>query len=184
MAAEEPKPEQGPSRAALEPPAGHGRNAEELGFAALLVVSVVGVAIAEFSARWGFSYWVAMVPLFAAASIYTGWKHSAAGREHWRPVLLRQVLHWGALGLAVYLIFLLERTGQLNREDAGLVAMLSLALTSLLAGVHFDWRLAVLGALLGVATACTAFVEEFFWVVLVLAVLAGVVVIVWQRRRS
>lgn len=181
MTAEDPKLEQRASRAAVDRPR---RTAEELGFAALLLVSVGGVAIADFSTRWGLTYWIAMVPLFAAASIYTGWKRSAAGPEGRGPVLLRQVLHWSALGLAVYLIFLLERTGQLNREDAGLVAMLSLALTSLLAGVHFDWRLGVLGAFLGVAAALTALVEEFFWVFLILGVLAGVVVIAWDRRRS
>ena len=84
----------------------------------------------------------------------------------------------------MYLIYLLERTGRLNREDAGLVALLSLSLTTVLAGIHFDWRLAVLGILLAVATAGAALVEEFFWILLIPAVVAGAVVVIWQRRKS
>jgi hypothetical protein len=179
-------PEDLPGPAAAAPPAAPSRRlgADEIGFAALLLLSLGGVAIADFSARWGLSYWLAMVPLFAAASVYTGWERARGRGQGVGSVVLSQALHWGALALAVYLIFLLERTGRLNREDAGLVAMLSLSLTTLLAGVHFDWRLAVLGALVGVAAACSALVEEFFWMLLVPAVVAGAAVIFWQRRRA
>jgi hypothetical protein len=157
---------------------------EEIAFIALLVLSLGGVAVADFSARSGLTYWLVVIPLFALVSIHSGWLRSRARSENLGAVLLRQLLHWGALALAVYLIYLLERTGRLNREDAGLVALLSLSLATVLAGVHFDWRLAVLGVLLAIGTASAALVEEFFWILLVPAVVAGAAVILWQRRKS
>jgi hypothetical protein len=157
---------------------------EEIAFITLLALAIGGVAVADFSARSGLSYWLVVIPLFGAVSVYSGWRRARAGGENIAAVLFSQLLHWGALILAVYLIYLLERTGRLNREDAGLVALLSLSLTTVLAGIHFDWRLAVLGILLAIGTACAALVEEFFWILLIPAVVAGVVVVVWQRRKS
>ncbi len=186
MSSATPLPEDRPSAAGADstPAATHRNRAEEIGFGAVLLLTLGGLAIADFSASRGLDYWLMMVPIFAAVSVYTGWKRASGQGQAVGWVMARQLLHWGALALAFYLIFLLERTGRLNREDAGLVAMLTLALTTLLAGVHFDWRLAVLGVLVGVAAACAALVEEFFWVLLIPAVLVGVAVILWQRRTA
>jgi len=151
-------------------------------FVGLLALSMVGVAIADFSERLGLHFWLLMVPIFAGASLYTGWARARDRGASVHGILWRQVLHWSALALAVYMIFMLEETGRLNQEDAGLVAMLAVALTTLLAGVHFDWRLMLLGALLGIAAACSAFVEEFFWILLVPALLAGAFVFFWRGR--
>ena len=156
---------------------------EEIAFIALLLLAIGGMAITDYSARSGLSYWLVVIPLFGAVSVFIGWRRARAGGKNVGAVLLSQLLHWGALVLAVYLIYLLEGTGRLNRDDAGLVALLSLSLTTVLAGIHFDWRLGVLGVLLAIGTAGAALVEEFFWILLIPAVLAGVVV-VWQQRRK
>jgi hypothetical protein len=161
-----------------------GAPSERLVFAVLLALSIGGIAIADFSVRFGLHYWLVMVPIFAAASLYTGWTRARDRGESIHQILWRQTLHWLALALAVYLVFMLEQTGRLNREDAGLVALLALALTTLLAGVHFDWRLVLLGGLLGVTAACAAFVEEFFWILLIPAVVAGGIAFFWRGRRD
>ena len=157
---------------------------EEIAFVALLLLAIGGMAVADFSARSGLNYWLVVIPLFAAVSVFTGWRRARAGGGKASTVLISQLLHWAALVLAVFLVYLLERTGRLNREDAGLVALLALSLTTVLAGIHFDWRLAVLGILLAVGTASAALVEEFFWILLIPALVAGVGVVAWQRRKS
>jgi hypothetical protein len=141
------------------------------------------MAVADYSASSGLTYWLVMIPLFAAVSFLTGWSRANRTGQKVPAALLRQLLHWGALVLAVYLVYLLERTGRLNREDAGLVAMLSLALTTVLAGVHFDWRLAVLGVALALATAGAALVDEFFWVLLLPTLVVGAALLLWRRRK-
>ena len=177
-------PASAPASARVPPASERRLGVEEITFIALLVVSIGGVAVADFSARSGLTYWLVVIPIFGAVSIHSAWLRSRARGENVGAVLLRQLLHWGALVPAVYLIYLLEQPGRLNREDAGLVALLSLSLATVLAGVHFDWRLAVLGILLAIGTACAALVEEFFWILLIPAVAAGAGVILWQRRRS
>jgi hypothetical protein len=60
--------------------------------------------------------------------------------------------------------------------------LLALALTTVLAGVHFDWRLLVLGGLLAAIAVCTAFVEEFFWMLMLPTLLVGIGLFYWQRH--
>ena len=165
-------------------PAKVGAPSERVVFAVLLMLSIGGIALADFSARFGLYYWLVMVPVFAAASLYTGWTRARDRGEGIHQILWRQSLHWLALALAVYLVFMLEETGRLNQEDAGLVALLALALTTMLAGVHFDWRLMLLGGLLGVTAACAAFVEEFFWILLIPAAVAGGIALFWRGRND
>ncbi len=157
-------------------------SAEQLILVALLALSLAGIAITDFSKGYGLWYWLAMVPIFAGASIFAGWSRARRKRRTVAGILWRQVLHWSALALAVYLVYLFAATGRVSNEDAGLIALLALALTTFLAGVHFDWRLLVLGALLGIAAACAALVEKFFWLLLVPAILAGALVVLWRRR--
>ena len=167
---------------AQQPKTARKLGVEELIFAGLLLLSMGGTAIADFSSRGGLNYWLAMVPIFAAASIFIGWSRARAGGQSVASLLLNQVLHWTALALAVYLVYMLQQTGRLNRDDAGLVALLALALTTVLAGVHFDWRLLVLGGLLAVIAVCTAFVEEFFWMLVIPTLLVGTGLFIWQRH--
>jgi hypothetical protein len=158
--------------------------AEEITLGALAVLSIGGMAVADFSSKYGLTYWLVMVPIFAAASLFTSWSRARKQGKTAAAILGRQALHWAVLPLAVYLVYLLEQTGRLNRDDAGVVARLALALTTLLAGVHFDWRLGVLGVLLGATAASAALIEEFFWLLLIPALIAGAIAVLWQRRSS
>jgi 4-amino-4-deoxy-L-arabinose transferase-like glycosyltransferase len=155
---------------------------EEIVVAVLLGLSIIGIGITDFARGQGLRYWLGMVPIFAAASIFASWKRTRSRGGRVTVTLLQQVLHWGALALAVCLVYVFARTGRINNADAGLVALLALALTTFLAGVHFDWRLAVLGAVLGAAAACAALLEQFFWILLLPALAAGAVAVLWRRR--
>lgn len=155
--------------------------ADEITFAALLLLSIIGMGVSDFSTQYGLTYWLVMLPLFAAASIFTGWFRARRDGQTVAGIIWRQTFHWGAAALAVYLVYVFERTGRVNDEDAGLVTLLVLALTTFLAGVHFDWRLALLGLVLGAAAAAAALIEQFFWVLLIPAVLVGVVSFYWRK---
>lgn len=147
------------------------------------LISLVGIAITDFSASRSYLYWVAIAPVFAGVSLYAGWARARRAGQTAGDIMLRQLLHWSALPIAVYVVYLMQMTGRLNREDAGLVALLTLALTTFLAGIHFDWRLAVLGVVLAAGALFAALVEEFFWVFL-LAAIPVVAWVVWRGRRA
>ena len=152
-------------------------------FLVLIALSVGGVAVMDFSPRYGLWYWLAMGVVFAGTSIGLAWKRTAVtGSETAPHFLRRQILHWGVLILAILLVFLQRRTQGLTPTSSGLVALLLLATATLLAGVHFEWRMAVLGAILAVTYAAAALAEGFFWAILVVAAIAYVVVILTRRK--
>jgi dipeptide/tripeptide permease len=100
------------------------------------------------------------------------------------PAVAREVLHWSGLAVAVTLIYLLQATGRMTNEAAGLVALVALALTSFLAGIHGNWRFCIVGALLACAVAAAALVEEYLWVLLPLVVLVVAGALFWIRRQG
>jgi hypothetical protein len=154
----------------------------EWSFAGLLLLALVGIGVTDFSSRNGLRYWLLVAPVFAAVSTGVGWSRARASGQNAPSIVARQLLHWVALVPALAVVYAFEQTGRLDREDAGLVSLLVLALTTMLAGIHFDRRLAYLGAVLGLASLVAALVEEFFWMLIIPVVLAAGAFALWQRR--
>ena len=151
-------------------------------FLVLVLLSIGGVAIMDFAERYALWYWLAMAPIFGGASVGLAWQRTARNSEESAAHFLRrQVLHWGVLVLAILLVFLQQSTEALTPATSGLFALLLLAVATLLAGVHFEWRMAILGAVLAVTFAAAALAEEFFWAILVMAVIAYVVILFLKR---
>src|SRR5262249_6324028 len=131
-------------------------------------------------------YWVWMGPTFGVISIAAAWWRAHRHRESVALAVQRQALHWlGATG-AVYLIYLLQSTGRMANEAAGLAAVIVIALASFLAGAHSDWRLMVLGVVLALMMVGFAILEQVIWVIVLpaLLVIAVAVVIYMRRARS
>ena len=70
----------------------------------------------------------------------------------------------------------LERNEIINRDSASYVALMFLALSCRLAGVHFDWMLMIVGVVLTVMTVTLATLEQYtvvVWIIMVVAVVAA-----------
>jgi hypothetical protein len=179
MASAEPDASPTPTSTTSRSPA-----VQELVLLALLVLSTVGVAISQLSPAKAFRYWIVMVPIFGAVSLFSGWSSARAGGMTASGVVGRQIMHWAALAVAVCLVFLLQATGRMGEADAGTVTLLSLALATFLAGVHFDWRYCVVGALLAAAVAAIAVVSNFLWLIGIVAVAFAVFLALRASRAS
>jgi len=164
-------------------PAVSHRRRDEVILIGLTILAIIGIAITDFDRYHGLRYWLIMVPVFAGASIYTGWSRARAEGENPAKIIRTQAFHWLASALAVYLVYLLQITGRMNKEAAGLVTLLTVALGTFLAGVHFSWRFCVLGAILFLTVLAAAFLESFFWVFLIPAVIAGAALVFLKRRK-
>lgn len=152
-------------------------------FVALLVLAIAGIGVTTFSKQYGFHFWVAMVPLVGGVSAFFAWLRARSRGESPVGTLRAQALHWIGTLAALWLVFLLQASGQIERDALGLVALATLALATFLAGVHGDWRLCGVGILLGGIVAAAAYVQQFAWIVIVPALVAAAVgVVVWQRR--
>jgi hypothetical protein len=164
------------------------RHVEELVLILLVLLSGLGVAINDYSPQSAFRYWIWMAPTFGVISVAAAWWRAHRRGEHVWTAIHRQALHWvGVIG-AVYLIHLLQTTGRMTNEAAGLAALLTIALASFLAGVHSDWRLMVIGGVLGVTVVGFAILERIIWFVVLplmgIIIVAALVYVRRMRRRA
>jgi hypothetical protein len=160
----------------------------DLVFLILVLLSLAGVAVTNYAPERSWLYWAIMVPLFAVISIVSSWSDLRGDPRGWMVVLRLQLLHWAALFLAVYLIYLLYRAGRLDDADTAMTILITLSLSTVLAGVHFDWHFGLVGLLLGLAVLLDTWLEEYLWIMgttgLALLVLRFVMGRYVARRRA
>ncbi len=158
---------------------------EEAILVTLIVLSAVGIGLTNFMPVKSFWFWVAMVPVFGLTSLYIGWSKARKRGEGVSRIIWVQLLHWLGLLAAIGLIYLLfETTNRINSNQLALLALLSLALTTFLAGVHFDWRFMVVGVILGAAVAGAAFVEQVIWMIIIPIAAILILAIFWWKRKT
>jgi hypothetical protein len=112
------------------------------GLMALLALVGTGITIAD--PRLAQTYWLALVPIYGMLCVIAAWRHT--GRL--TGSVMRQILHWLSVAATIALDFTLLRRGQEAATSAGLSSLLILALGCLLAGIHLEWLLALVGLLL------------------------------------
>jgi CDP-diglyceride synthetase len=152
----------------------------------LLLLSVVGIALTDFSPIKGFWYWMAMGPFFCGATITIEWSRMNRQGENKGRLIWTQIFHWLGYLATVYLIFLLsgKDTGRLNNVDVGLVALMILAFATFSAGVTASWRISVVGVFLGIAVVAIALVEEYIWALLIPLALIIIGAFLFRRRKA
>jgi hypothetical protein len=141
-------------------------------FIFLLILSIGGIGIMEYSEKYALWYWLAMAPIFGGASLGLAWKTAHEKDATAGGHIRRQALHWLVLVVGLLLVFMMQRVEGMPPATGGLLAVLMLGVVTLLAGVHFEWRLAVLGTLLLLTFIAGVFVESFFWILLIPTVLS------------
>ena len=146
-------------------------------FVLLVLLSVGGIAVMDYSETYALYYWLAMAPIFGGASLALAWKKAALSQESAGSHLRRQGFHWLVLVAGLLLVFLFQSEGDLEPSTGGLMALLILAVTTLLAGVHFEWRLAVLGSILSLTFIAGVLAESFFWILLIPAIISLALVV-------
>jgi hypothetical protein len=149
--------------------------------AIMVLLALLGVAFATTSARLARNYWVALVPVYGALCAFTAWRRAQAGGE---LLVLRQVLHWLGIAVAVALDFSVRGTGVETSVASGLDALLLLALGCYLAGIHLDWPFVLVGLLLSVTLVVVAKADQYMWLLFVIGLAAIAVLIALRRMRS
>lgn len=144
---------------------------DEYLFYGLIIFSLIGVAVSRSSVGAGHLYWLAMVPILAAASLYVEWAHAQLGTGvRWKKLLRNQLIHWGSLLVAVQLAYMLLQFGTLNGQNIGQVALLLVAQTTFLMGVYVDWRFYVLGTFLALCLIVISYLEAYIWLLVLMAI--------------
>ena len=151
----------------------------------LILLSLIGVGITDFSPTDGYWYWMFMIVIFGLISIAMGFFESKKMSGNVvKKVISVQAIHWLGSMLTVFAVFLMLQAGRLDYENTGLVILLILALATFIDGVHLGWRFCMAGLFLGTTAVIAAFLEEFMWMALLLAIVIILFTLYWEKRAS
>lgn len=153
---------------------------------AMLLFGFIGIAALDDTGTGSEVYWSLLVIGFGIASVVVEWVH-IDDEFRWGRGTLTVILHWIGVLVAVQFVYLFIAEGRTAGAVPGLVNGTLLALGTFLCGVHRDWRLVVIGAALGVATAAVAVISRYLWVLFLLAVVALAITFLvgrFRRRRG
>jgi len=167
---------------AAAPPPARRLPVEELVLLLLLVLSGVGVVVADYSPERAFRYWLWMAPVFGIVSTLAAWGRAQRRGEPVGRIVPTQIVHWLGVVGAVWLIYALLVFGRMTNEAAGSATLIVLALSAFLAGVYADWRLSVLGIILGLASVGFAYVESVALIIVPLLGIALIALVLYIRR--
>ena len=148
----------------------------------LLILSLVGIGITDFSPADGYGYWIIMVLLFGLLAMIIGWLQSKHRSDDFKIILREQSIHWTASLLVVGGAFLILQSGRIAEEDTGLIILLILSLATILDGLRVGWRFSLVGLFLGVAAVVSVYTPHFLWVELGIAILIVTATILWEIR--
>ncbi len=151
----------------------------------MLLLAFIGIAASD-AARASQVYWSGIAVVFFLLCVALDFIHEPRGTA-WAGPTLRGALHWLGVLAALELVFIFIGAGRLTNADTGLFNGVVLALGTYTCGVYANWRLMVIGVALGLGTAAVAYVEQYLWILLILALLAlaGIFFFTrWRYRRD
>jgi hypothetical protein len=157
------------------------------GAIALIMVglALVGALLAALDAPLARKYWMTLIPVYGVLCTVTAWRRSRQAGGSGGALVLRQALHWLAIGGAVLIDFSIQGAGIETQQNAGFNALLLLALGCFLAGVHLDWSFGLVGLLLALTLVVAARAQQYLWLLFVVGlVLIGVLVLAWRSLGS
>jgi hypothetical protein len=152
----------------------------------MVLLALLGVALTTAGKNAAPPYWISLAAIFGVLCVGTAWARHRHASGLRREAVIRQVLHWLAIAVALGLDFMIRNTGDETGQAAGLNAMLLLALGCFLAGVHLEWHFSIVGILLGLALIIVAKAEQYVWLIFVVGALAFAALLGmrWLLRRG
>lgn len=150
---------------------------------AMVAASFVGLAATELHAGFTELFWYAVAAGFGLAAVLMTWIHGSYGRSQTRATA-GQLIHWVAVGAALWVLFYFVKTEHFADADAGLTCGILIGLGAFLAGVHGQWRMGPIGLALVAATALVALIEDNLLMLIGLGVGAVLLVLLISRIAS
>jgi hypothetical protein len=156
---------------------------EETVFILLMILSLVGIVITDFSQHDGYGYWMLMVLVFGMLSIFVSWLQAKNNANDIGEIVKEQGLHWMHTLIIVGASSFLNKSGQLTDISASLVILLILALATMLDGMRIGWQFSLLGFFLAACVIIVAYIEAFIWACGGLGLLVVIGALLWGRLR-
>ena len=144
--------------------------AKDIGFYLMIVLAWIGAVYTTYdldTSRW---YWHWLIPIFGAICIITQWHNVEPTLKARSLLVLRQILHWGAVLALAFLLYMLS-AGHNNIIDliddrqGSFLMTFTVALSTYLAGIYHDWRLCVVAVFVLAGDDQLAFQDDVNFVV-------------------
>src|SRR5262249_60553703 len=122
----------------------------------VLGLAILGIAYTSFAKTPITTYWIVLAPFIGLICVVTRWR-DADNREQRLHLIWTQALHWGAVLVAMRLVFVADVASMMNADASALAVLTLLALGTFTAGVHIEGvRVYLVGAVLGIGVpGCT-----------------------------
>lgn len=139
-----------------------------------LVLSLLGALIAHSFRHTGHDYWLLMMLLFSLIALAPSYYQVKKNKSH-RKLFFDQVMHWAGGLFAATVVYAYHASGRIYHEEAGLIVLLMLALTTYLDGIKSGWRSCFIGVFLGLTAICIAYFDDYIWQLSIFAAIAAIV---------
>jgi hypothetical protein len=140
----------------------------------MVLLALLGVGLTTARSDYARAYWISLVPVYGVLCVVTAWLRARHSGGFNSAVVVRQILHWLGVAVALALDFLIRGTGEETAQTAGQNALLLLALGCYLAGIHLEWHFALVGVLLTLTLVVVAKAQQYMWLSFVVG---GIVVV-------
>ncbi len=149
----------------------------------MLLLAFIGLIVNDFLPHANWYYWRFVSPVFAVISMWLNWYLDNRSAFKRREPMWKEILHWIALLLSIYILSVFVNIGTVGRVEAGLVALTLIALATFLAGVYFDPTFILIGLVIGVFDLAAGLVHTYLSLVMIpVIIIAAAVVIVAAIR--
>lgn len=130
-------------------------------------------------------YWIFCWAMAVAdAVLCVGFVMVLHKHQSYRSGVWRQIWHWLGLMAVMYLLALLVDRGTVSQTEAGLFALVLLALTLYLAGLYTDMIFVMIGITLGLMAAGMVLIKAYlFFVMIPIFVIVALVIIAMTNRQ-
>ncbi len=156
--------------------------------ALLLIFSLGGIFITDFSPLDGYVYWMIITIVFALLAILIAWlQDKEKNLDEFTSIIKEQSLHWLASLVCITGVFFLERAELYDAFSSTLVIMLVLGLATILDGIRIGWRFSLVGLYLGAASIVIAYTDHFLIISSLLAIVIIILTIsleVWLAKKG
>lgn len=147
----------------------------------MLTIALLGVLITDFLPTYSTRYWFYAVPLFVLINLLLSW-HAVSKHRHF-SLAWQEFWHWLILLAMVLLVDIFADTGVFSDVLAGIVVLLLLAFSTILAGIYFDSMLLIVGFILLLCDILSVTFVHFSTVVMIPIIAIAAIVIVWRQRK-
>jgi len=161
------------------------RKTEEWTLLAILMVSIIGIAITNLTPLQSYRYWTFSLVFYALS----GMVMSISKRKRDKTLeitntsnLIDQSLLWAGVLFAILSVYILIEIGRINYEASGFILLLILGLGVFIDGINISWRYSLTGMYLMFSAVITAYITAYMWIVIGAIVLLAFIGYLYEKH--